>query len=157
MKRFHFSLQALLTLRQRAEQKALEKYASALLARQRALERADAVRHEQNEWWARRRQELAKGCSAGSLDQWCASNHNLNEQRKAAENGVAQAEVSTNQALQSMLLARRDREAVEKHLHRERERYQRALGQEEQKILDDMANRRVFTLSSTRGQVPSYD
>lgn len=153
MKRFRFSLEALLTVRRRAEQNALEKYASALLARQRNLELLGAVHREQSQWWARWRNDLSKGCSAGDLMQWRASDRHLSEQRQRAEAAVSQAELHVNQALQEMLVARRDREAVENHWHKQRSKYDFDLSREEQKGMDELAQRRVPpALSGARTQ-----
>ncbi len=144
MKKFHFSLQALLTLRQRSEQNALEAYARALLTRQQSLESLALANEEQAQWWVHRRKQLTQGCSAGALEQWRASDCTLTERRETAEAALGQAEVAVNQTLQAMLLARREREAVEKHLQRQRLNYQRELGREEQKNMDDLAQRRVL-------------
>jgi flagellar export protein FliJ len=156
MKRFRFSLQAPLLVRQRTEQKAREKYANALAARQRALERLSAVHREQSEWWARWRTEMSRGCAAGALVQWAACDRTLTEQRQRAETAVSEAETASNQALQEMLLARRDREVVEKHLQRQRDQYGRELGREEQKTMDDLAQRRALpVLNSDRSEPTS--
>jgi flagellar export protein FliJ len=141
MKRFQSSVQALLTLRQRAEQSALERYAHALLERQKALEKVEAVHAQQSAWWVRRREELDRGCSGGSLVQWSASDSRLREQRQKAEAALADAEVSVNQTLQQMLQTRRDRETAEKYLQRQRELFNRQIGREEQKALDELASR----------------
>ena len=42
-----------------------------------------------------------------------------------------------------MLLARQQREAVEKFLLRQRERYDRQIRDEERKLIDDLVNRRL--------------
>jgi flagellar export protein FliJ len=146
MKPFRFSLQALLTLRRRAEQVALEKYASALLVRRQALEQCDQLHQEQSQWWARWRHELDRGCSGSTIELWHSSNEQLAERQRAAESALAQAELGMNQALQGVLLSRRDREAVEKHLQRQRAHYLREVGRDEQKQLDDLAHRHVLPL-----------
>ena len=64
MKAFRFTLEAVRTLRQRQEQEAQEQYAQALLARQQALNRLDAVQRELNAGFAELRAQLAKGCAA---------------------------------------------------------------------------------------------
>jgi flagellar export protein FliJ len=146
MKRFHFSLQPLLTLRQRNEQSALEKYAQALLVRQRALEQVDIVHRKQSESWNRWRAEVKAGCAAAVLTQWHACERNLAEQRQQAEAALRQAELAVNQTLQQALATRREREAVEKHLQKEHRRYKVELNREEQKALDDLAHRHFSPL-----------
>lgn len=147
MKRFHFSLQAILTLRQRTEQKALEQYAGALLARDRATCQLAELRREQAEWWSRWRQEVGRGCQAAVLHQWRACNSNLNDRRQKAETALAMAEVTVNQALGSLLTARRDRESVEKHFERQHLAYTREVNREEQKRLDEIGQRRELPLT----------
>jgi flagellar FliJ protein len=155
MKPFRFTLQALLTLRRGAEQVALEKYAGALLARRSALETCEKLRQERSHWWAKGREALNRGCSAAAVERWRASDRQLSERSERAEAVLAQAEVLTNQTLQNMLLARRDREAVEKHLLRQRSNYTRELNREEQKLLDDLATRHLFPLFQPGGPNPS--
>jgi len=46
MKSFRFTLEAVRTLRQRQEQAAMEQYAQALLARQQAVAKLEALQHE---------------------------------------------------------------------------------------------------------------
>ena len=143
MKPFRSTLQVLLTLRQRAEQEALERYAQALLDRQTALESLAVIETEQSAWWARRLVELEQGCSGAFLGQWGAVDGRLRERRERAESALAQAELAVNQRLQLMLQARRDREAAEKYIQRQRALHDRELGREEQKAMDELSSRRT--------------
>ena len=145
MKAFRFTLQPLRTLRQRQEQEAMEAYAGALLERTCALEQLQvADRHlttAQAEW----QRSAQEGCPAAEM-----ARHALHCQTLALKRGQKQmllneAERKSNTALKEMLFARQQRQAVEKFLSRQRMAYDQALTREEQKFLDELAQRRVDT------------
>ncbi|MBI4324919.1 MAG: flagellar FliJ family protein [Chloroflexi bacterium] len=141
MKPFRFTLQALLTLRQREEQVAIEDYARALQARQQALAQLDAAEHELSLAWHEWHTALAEGCVAAQAAQrkeFCESVAERRNQRAAA---LAGANRAYNQALQKMLSTRRQRRAVETYFVHQRQRYDRELLREEQKTLDDLVKR----------------
>lgn len=143
MKRFEFKLQAVLTLRQRAEQTALEKYSRAIQHRQAA-----AMRFEQSEMElsdARRQwlNVLADGCPAARAAQMLDFCHAVEERKRQCEQTLGLADVELNQASQKMLYARQQREAAETFLARQRERYDRKVCEEDQKLIDDLVNRRL--------------
>lgn len=141
MKHFRFTLQALLTVRQREERDALEFYARELQARQQAL---DALADSENElaiaWDELRTQMIAGGPIAGLL-QGQAHCHHLSEIRERSVTAVARAEDAANFALLAVVVARQNREVVEKFLEQQRKNYQRECNREEQKILDELAHR----------------
>jgi flagellar biosynthesis chaperone FliJ len=56
---------------------------------------------------------------------------------------LTQAQRQVNQALQQMLAARQQREAVEKFRGRQRASYDRDVQQETQKFLDELATQRA--------------
>jgi len=149
MKRFEFKLQAVLTLRQRTEQAALEKYGRAIQHRQTtAAKLADAEMElsEARRLWLN---ELADGCPAVRAAQLLAFCHHLEEYKRQCEQTLNLADVELNQASQRMLLARQEREAVEQLMTRQRERHDRQAREEEQKLIDDLVNRRpVVSFSS---------
>ena len=141
MKRFHFKLHAVLILRQRAEQRALEHLGTAARARQAAAEQVTAAGRELTE--ARRRwlHEMADGCPAlraAQMLEWCREL----EQRQEQAGGILQrAELLLAQASQQMLLARQQREVVEKYQDGQRDLYERELLAEERKLIDDLVQR----------------
>lgn len=143
MKRFEFKLQAVLTLRQRAEQAALEKYSRAILHRQQAAERVSESEMELSEGRRQWLNALADGCPAVRAAQMLGFCHLLEERKRQCEQTLNLADVELNQASQKMLFARQQREAVEKFLERQRERYDRTLREEERKLIDDLVNRRL--------------
>lgn len=151
MKKFRFSLQALLTVRQQAEQTALESYSRALTARQEARDRLLNAERELTEGWNDLTQELAHGSPAAkiSLSQtWCQV---LEQRQQHALRLLQEAEAALQKAHQAMLGARQDREAVESYQDNQRRRYDRELQREEQKTIDDLVNSRMVPVVSWKG------
>jgi flagellar FliJ protein len=154
MKRFQFKLQAVLTLRQREEQLALEAYSHALQRRQLAAERLTEVERDLSE--ARRQwlNALADGCPAVRAVQLQAFCHSLEVCRKEREEAVHQADVDLNQTSHRLLLARQQREAVERYLERQRLEYEGQLRVEERKWIDDLVGRRPPPVSFSGRALP---
>ncbi len=139
MKRFKFSLQAVRTLRERAEQTALERYARAVAARQQAIEHLRAIRTRCESVWHVRQIMTANGAAAEELSR-------AQEYSQALEQSVAQGEAqllntqrAVDQAWQHLVGARKQREVVDKCHDRQRGRYDHECRTEEQKELDEMA------------------
>jgi flagellar export protein FliJ len=139
---FRYNLQALLSLREGFERKALEHYSQALAERAAALARLDDVRGAQQESWFRWKAEIADGCSAAAIAQWHACSRKLDELRVAAEAEVKRASSAADESLRKMLLAKRDREAVANHRKRQRAGYLKETDRCQQNELDDLAQRR---------------
>jgi flagellar export protein FliJ len=141
MKRFVFKLQAVLTLRQRTEHVALEKYCRAILQRQSVALKLTGAEMELSE--ARRQwlNALADGMAAASAAQMQAFCRLLEERKQQCEESLHLAEVELNRAGQRMLHARQQREAVEMLLTRQRERYDRRQRDAERRMSDDLAAR----------------
>lgn len=150
MKSFKFSLEAVATTRRRLEQAALETYAQALLARQNALSRLESVQHELEDAWLRLRQTLESGCSASAATRLRQESQALEEERKLQEEQVAQTERGVGQALQHMLAARQQREAVEKFRGKQRASYDRDVQRDTQKFLDELATQRAAPAQTWR-------
>src|SRR5436190_13932140 len=102
MKRFQFNLQAVLTLRQREEQNAMDAYAKELLGRQQALVRLAEVEAEidraRTEW----RQSAADGCSAFKLVQAQLSYAKLSDRRDLCARNLSEAERRTSACLDQL-------------------------------------------------------
>lgn len=143
MKRFQFSLQALQTLRQRREQTALAHYAKAIATRQKALDSLNAAEAECHKAWRISQQQRAKGAAAGEITKTQEYCHLAEEMKRACELLVAEAQKLVDQAWTKLVAARQSREAVDKFYRRQRERYDRELQRDEQKMLDELAQRRV--------------
>ena len=150
MKPFKFSLEAVATTRRRLEQTALENYAQALLARQSALSRLEAAQHELEAAWAQLRQTLESGCSASAATRLRQTSQMLEEERQLREEHLSQAECGVSQALQQMLAARKQREAVEKLRGKKRSEYDRDVQRVTQKFLDELATQRATPAATWR-------
>jgi flagellar export protein FliJ len=142
MKGFHFTLEAVRTLRQRQEQKALEQYAKSLLARQQALDKLDAVQRELNAGFAELRAQMAKGCAATEIAQAQEYHRQLARRRDECTMALGAAERRVNAAMQAMLTARQQREIVDKFFDKQKAGHEREQLRNEQKMLDDLAGRR---------------
>ena len=143
MRRFRFSLQSVLTLRQRREQAALEHYGRAVSARQQAVE---ALRVARAEWEAICRVRttlLASGAAAGDLAQAQEYCRAMEETVARCEQDVLRTQRVVEQTWQKLLETRRAREVVDKYGQRQRESYDRAVQHEEQKAIDEMGQRRL--------------
>lgn len=141
MKRFLFKLEAVLTLRQRAEQAALEKYSRAIEHRQTCVGRvaeAEMGLSDARRTWLH---SLADGCPAARASQILYFCHLLEDRKKLSEQTLHLAEIELNQASQRMLLARQQREAIEKLQARQRQRHDRQVIEEERKMVDDLVGR----------------
>jgi flagellar FliJ protein len=145
MKRFQFSLQALLTVRRRQEQIALEQFAQAAAARQLAIDRLNEVKQECETAWALRRERTRTGAPAMQLAQLHDYGRVLEQLQKNCDRALREAQRVVDQKWEKLLAARQAREAVDKFLERQRQRYDRELQREEQKMLDDMVNQRALT------------
>ncbi len=150
MKPFKFSLEAVATTRRRLEQAALENYAQALLVRQSAVTQLESIQHDLEAAWLRLRQTLESGCSASSATRLRQESSFLEDERKLREDALAQAERGVSQALQQMLAARKQREAVEKVRGKKRLEYDRDAQRDTQKFLDELATQRATPAQSWR-------
>jgi flagellar export protein FliJ len=146
MKPFRFSLEAVATTRRRLEQVALENYAQALLQRQSALAKLESTQHQLDAAWLRLRQSLTAGTAAAKVKQLRDQSRWLEEERTQREEVLAQAERGVSQALQQMLAARQQREAVEKFRGRQRASYDRDVQRDTQKFLDELAIQRTASV-----------
>jgi flagellar export protein FliJ len=141
MKRFQFNLQAVLTLRQREEQKAMEAYAKELLGRQQALVRLGEVESELDHARAAWKQSASAGCSAYKLVQAQLSYTKLSERRDLCARHLSEAERRTNAALNAMLAVRQQRRIVDKYYDKRRAEYDHDVMTMEQKESDELAGR----------------
>ena len=125
MKSFHFTLEAVRTLRQRQEQNAMEQYAQALLARQQALDRVQAVERELSAGWQEMREHLARGCTASRAAQAHEYHRSLEKRREECALILSTAERRVNAVFQAMLRARQQREMVDKCYEKQKVYHQR--------------------------------
>ena len=143
MKRPVFPLQAVLTLRLRAEQLALEFYARTVRARNTAEDALTAAEQELAD--ARRRwlNAMADGCPALRAAQMLEWGHSVEKRREQAGQALRLAEGECNQASQALMQARQQREVVEKYLGNQEEKHEREVEREDRKVMDDLVQHRV--------------
>jgi len=153
MKPFKFSLEAVATTRRRLEQAALETYAQALLARQSAWQQLESAQHALDNAWSQLRQTLESGCSASAATRLRQASQLLEEERLVREEKLAATERGVSHALQKMLAARQQREAVENFRGKQRAAYDRDVQRDSQKFLDELATQRATPSPSWRTTV----
>ncbi len=141
MKRFRFTLDALLTLRRRQENDAMDHYGRALLRRQRALEQLAEAQAELQRACREVEGLFSEGCPAARLAQAQSFCRLLQGRRQDREAALGQAERELNLALHEMNDARKQRKVVEKFRDKQRARHERELVLEEQKLMDEFAQR----------------
>ena len=141
MKHFHFTLQALLTVREREERSALEHYARQLQLQQQALDELTALETELAAGWGELRQLMTRACPVAELVQRQAHCQRLGEQLERQRDTLVRAEASARLALLQLITAQQNREVVVKFLETQQENYQRECTREEQKLLDELARR----------------
>ncbi|HKX61994.1 MAG TPA: flagellar export protein FliJ [Verrucomicrobiae bacterium] len=157
MKRFEFRLQAVLTLRQRAEQAAMEVFGTAIRRREAA---SAQLQHHEMQLSETRRQwlnEMADGCPAIRASQTLAFCHSIDERRIRADQELQQADLELAQASQRMVFARQQREAVENLLRRQREAHELQARLADQRVIDDLVNRRPLVSSAGLLQRPTWN
>ncbi len=139
MKTFRFTLQALQILREREHQAALEHYARAVAVCQRALEQLGAREIELEAAWSQLRDRQVANATALVVMQteaWCQT---VAARKRECAMLVARAQEAMKQSLQLLLGARQKKEIVDQFLHHQRQRYDRELQRDEQKMLDELA------------------
>ena len=140
MKAFKFTLEAVRTLRSRQEKNALEQYGLAVQAREQVVAFLWKTRDELEKIFQERRKQNA-GATAAELAQLEKCSVEVAARERECLQTVQRACLRVETTWQELLTARQEREIVEKYLGQQRERYDRALDREEQKQLDEFANR----------------
>ncbi len=140
MKAFKFTLEAVRTLRSRQEKIALEQYGKAVQTREQATALLWKTRSELEQIFVERRAKADGTVAAdlAKLEQWSGE---VATREKECLQTVQLAAKRVETTWEELLFARKEREIVEKYLDHQRERYDRALDREEQKSLDELANR----------------
>jgi flagellar export protein FliJ len=150
MKAFRFRLQAVLTLREQAEQDAQHRCARACAAVDQAaacLHAADAAIAAADQL---RRARLAAGLRAEELEQSRLYAARLHDHRTRMARELAQARQQLEQASHQLLLATRQRETLERLRRRQHRIHDYEAGRAEQKILDEFSQRSPALASSAR-------
>lgn len=141
MKRFHFSLQPLRTLREQKEQLAQRHYAEVLRAVEEAESRVQATLAELESCWSWLREQMSDAGFVERLDRTRAYCAVLDERRKQEQAVVEREQERLNEAWEAMLRATRDREALDRFLEKRRRAYDREVQRQDQKALDELGLR----------------
>jgi flagellar export protein FliJ len=143
MKPFKFTLEPLRTVRQRQERQAMEAYAMALFERARALKQVQFAERvlaaAQADW----KSSANEGCPAADMSRHALHCHSLAGKYVEQQSLFDIAERTTCTRLKEMLLARQQCQAVDKFLVRQRLAYDRELTRQDQKFIDELAQRRA--------------
>ncbi|MCF7762461.1 MAG: flagellar export protein FliJ [Verrucomicrobia bacterium] len=140
MKPFRFSLQAVLTIRQNQERKALEAFALAQRAFAEAEARLQAIRSEIDELHGARRDVFVRSVSSESLQVMQHGLRALQNRIPAAQEQVEKARGVAVRRSAELLEARKQREVVEKLYDKRRAAHAVDAGRAEQKALDEFAS-----------------
>ena len=141
MKRFVFTLEAVRTVRQQAEQRASLHYARTQRRHQEELDRLQRAEAEARAAWQEARSRLENPIAALDLERLSRYARLVEQRRKACAEAVATSQRTLDEAAQKWLEARRQCELVETYYRKQRADYDRALLVEEQKLLDEVASR----------------
>ena len=139
MKLFKFPLESLRTLRKQKERVAQQHYARALTACDAAAGQLQDADRKLAAAWEELVIEMSEGAAAAQIlgrRTWCAG---LETRRQELQAALDEARRAAGMALQEMLAAARDREALDRFCHKARRAHARAAQREEQKDFDELA------------------
>ena len=142
MKPFKFPLESLRTLRKQKEQAAQQQYANALAAFNAAEAQVQEAEGKLTESWQLLMREMGAGTSAAKimgLRAWCVVKE---ARRNECQSAMDEARRTAESALNEMLLAAREREALDRFCDKAFRAHALAMQREEQKNLDEIAVQR---------------
>ena len=142
MKPFHFSLQAVRTLRARQEQLARETFGRAVQARQRAFDRQQLAEQQLAEAQTQLARLQSGRVPIFRINQSRAHCQLLEQQVSGQRLATAQAQAAANEAWETLQEARQQQDLVNRFFERRRDEYDREMREDEQKQLDEMAGQR---------------
>ncbi len=142
MKPFRFSLQPIRILREQKEQKAQKAFGEAMRSYDNAVLQLKNASDELVAGWNALCREMSSGVNASQLTKsraWC---NVLELRQKERAEALQRAKRAMEAAMQEMLLATRDREAIDNYHDKRRAAYERDVQRHEQKELDELGLRR---------------
>jgi flagellar export protein FliJ len=140
MKNFKFSLQALMTLREREEQTALQDYGRSLRNLEEARRKLEQAQSELAQAQARVQERFlcaGPAVELAQLQEFCAS---MEKKNRECEYMVKVAQNKSQQAFTRLVAARQAKTVVTKYFETQKKRHQEQRRKYEQKALDDMVN-----------------
>jgi flagellar export protein FliJ len=147
MKLFKFPLESLRTLRKQKERVAQQNYARALAACDAAGAQVQVADRALAAAWESLVMELSDGAAAANIlgrRAWCAT---LETRRNELQAALDEAHRAAGTALQEMIAAARNREALDRFCEKSRRAHARAAQREDQKNFDELA----VQMSGTNG------
>jgi flagellar export protein FliJ len=141
MKQFQFSLQPIRVLREQREREAQQRYAETLRRSEEAALLLQVASEELAAGWDSLCQDLSVGAAASKLHRtraWCNVLEIRQKQRDAA---LKAARLAMNDAWREMILATREREALDRYHDKCRRAYDHEAQRHEQKRLDGLGLR----------------
>jgi flagellar export protein FliJ len=157
MRPFRFSLQSIRVLREQRERDAQQKFGEAMRVCEEATFQLQKASDELAAGWDSLCRELASGVAAMKLLKtraWC----NVLEQRQKDRRArLLNARRDMDEAWRGMMLATRDREALDRYHDKLRRTYDREVQREEQKGLDELGLRRALLPGALRQGVPEIE
>lgn len=143
MKPFRFSLQPIRVIREQKEQKAQKAFGDAMRLYDDAAFQLQTASDELVAGWNALCREMGSGVHASQLTKtraWC---NVLELRQKERAEALQRAKRAMEAAMQQMLLATRDREAIDNYHDKRRSEYERDVQRHEQKELDELGLRRT--------------
>jgi flagellar export protein FliJ len=142
MRRFRFPLEAVLTVRKRQENQALERYGAAVRGHREAAAAVSSAERDLLEAWGGFRVEMEGGCDGARLACQRAQCQALDLRGRKARERLRQAEQEMRASHEGLIEARRQREVVEKLEERAHREHARERQREEARFLDELALQR---------------
>ena len=139
MKTFRFPLQAVLTVRQNQENKALEAYAFAQAGFEKIAARFRRIHQEIEDLFDSRRAALKAIASSEDMQHMQQGMRALQETARLCQTELDKAQAMLEEKSRELLRARQGREVVEKVHQRQFARHQLQVARQEQRTVDDLA------------------
>jgi flagellar export protein FliJ len=145
MKRFRFALQPIRVLREQRERTTQQRFAEAMHACEEAAFELQEASEALAAGWTALCEELSAGVAATRLVRtraWCSV---LEHRQKERNESLNRARRAMDAAWREMMLATRDREALDRYHDKCRRAHDRETQREEQKTLDELGVRRAWS------------
>ena len=145
MKRFQFALQPIRVLREQRERASQQRFAEAMQACEEAAFELQEASEALAAGWTALCEELSSGVTATRLMRtraWCSVLEHRQKQRVDLLNRARRA---MDDSWREMMLATREREALDRYHDKCRRAHDRETQRQEQKSLDELGVRRAWT------------
>ena len=144
MKAFQFPLQAVLTVRENQENKALERFGQAQAQLHRVLLQQTATRKALDHTFDQRRQTQGRSANSEEFHQLQQGAKALQRRLRDCETEAEKAKSEVAARSRDLVEARKQREIIERVFEKQLARHQLEAGRAEQKALDDLVALKSF-------------